>query len=145
MAREFTNALQHTPLWQFALSVYPANQSELLVWQNENRAQVNDLIAIAFCVINSVTLPMKWWQDEKLMAVRQLTARARAVRHQSKGTDHYGLAKQFEVNLEGVDILLLQQMTAVGDVTERLPTYELHLGIKKGALAPLVERLVSCA
>lgn len=143
MAQEFTNALQHTPLWQFALRVYPPNHHELLTWQNEQHAQVNDLIAIAFCIFNSTTLPIRWWQDRYLIVVRQLIIRTRDVRSQSKGTINYELAKRFELNLEGLDILLLQQMMISGDATKLASAYELHLGIKKGALAPLIKRLVN--
>jgi hypothetical protein len=143
MGQEFTNALQQTPLWRFANRVYLPNKIALLAWQNDNAAQVNDIIAIAFALQRGLSLPDCWWQDDTLARLRALIGRVRNYRYGLDGALKRD-ALTFELMLEGLDIQRLQSLFVYsglgsGDLVDH---YELFIGVKKGALAPLVHTLL---
>ena len=147
MGGESTNALQQTPLWRFANRVYLPNKMLLLAWQNDNAAQVNDIIAIAYALQQGLTLPAYWWQGDRLARLRRLIGRTRRHRQQQDGPLKRN-ALAFELMLEGLDIQLLQSLlvpSAPGTL-DLVDHYEGFLDVKKGALAPLVATLLSsCA
>jgi|TARA_B110000503_G_C7056017_1_gene374479 hypothetical protein len=143
MGQEFTNALQQTPLWRFANRVYLPNKIALLAWQDDNAAQVNDIIAIAFALQQGLSLPACWWQGDSIAHLRGLIGRVRHYR-----TDLDGALKRnaltFELMLEGLDIQLLQALFVDAELGSGglVEHYELSLGVKKGALAPLIQTLL---
>lgn len=143
MGQEFTNALQQTPLWRFANRVYLPNKIELLAWQNDKAAQVNDIIAIAFALQRGLSLPTCWWQDDTLTQLRPLIGRVRECRTGLDGALK-DAALTFELMLEGLDIQLLQSLFVHAPLgpSDLVGHYELSVGVKKGALAPLVQTLL---
>jgi len=143
MGREFTNALQQTPLWRYANRVYLPNKILLLAWQNDNAAQVNDIIAIAYALQQGLTLPSYWWQGDELARLRGLIGRTRRHRQQQVGPLKR-TALALELMLEGLDIQLLQSLMvpSAPATLDLVDHYERFLDVKKGALAPLVDTLV---
>lgn len=133
--------LAQTPLWRFAIRVYPDFKAELLAWQLSHQVSVNDLLALAFASAQGYQLPDQWWRDDFLVQIRRLTIRTRALRENLKGQVHYPCAKSLELNLEAIDIIRLQQLFTLGDCLPNIHHYANHSGIKKGAIAPLIKRL----
>jgi len=119
----------------------------LLAWQNDNAAQVNDIIAIAYALQQGLTLPAYWWQGDRLARLRRLIGRTR--RHRQQLNDPLKRnALAFELMLEGLDIQLLQShlVPSAPGALDLVDHYEGFLDVKKGALAPLVATLLSsCA
>ncbi len=145
MGRECTNALSQTPLWLFALDAYSGHKNELLYWQDSYRANVNDLLLLAFAEKNNQTIQAQWWQQRPVLILRNLIQRVRALRRGSAGTPTYEHCKQLELELEGIDIQLLQYcLVNDGQSAEAsMQSYEKNLNIKKGALAPFINTLVN--
>ncbi|WP_320823058.1 hypothetical protein [Reinekea sp.] len=143
MGREFTNALQQTPLWHYANRVYLPNKELLLAWQNDNSAQVNDIIAIVYALQQGLTLPAFWWQGDRHARLRRLIERTRRHRQGLDGALKRN-ALAFELMLEGLDIQLLQYrlVPAEREAIDLVGHYALFLGVEKGALAPLIDTLL---
>ena len=145
MGREFTNALDKTPLWQFALAAYKHHHHALLQWQDKAGANVNDLLVLAFVSRQQQALIPDWWQQARLQRTRLLIQRMRKLRRQHQGKPDYSHYKAFELALEGIDMLLLQACITENQqqLASNLRGYEQHLAIKKGALAPFLKTLLS--
>jgi len=142
MGREFTNALQQTPLWCFALSVYSQNKASFLYWQNDHQAHVTDLLALAYAQQNNLYLPENWWDTAELSQVRQFTQRVRMVRIKTP-EQNYQQALHLELMFEGLEIQILQSLLMSVPNRNSVLDYEKRLGIKKGALAPFIQSLQS--
>jgi hypothetical protein len=145
MEREFTNALSQTPLWQFALQVYPKHQAILLHWQDSLGASVNDLLLLAYAKKNEFSVQPFWWQQRYFNITRPLLLRIRQLRRARQGHVDYEHSKQLELAVEGLDILMLQACLVAekSALPNCLSQYEKHLGIKKGALAPFLITLLT--
>ncbi len=146
MGREFTNALLQTPLWQFALIVYPQNKRNLLRWQDQHSANVNDLIALAYAQSQKIGLPNQWWRRPTLQRIKDITNRIRQLRKKSHDDQHQRFL-EFELMLEGLQIQLLQDMfhfdeSANNQAINNILDYEKFIGTKKGALAPFIQTLI---
>ncbi|EAR07251.1 hypothetical protein MED297_05384 [Reinekea sp. MED297] len=149
MEREFTNALSNTPLWRFALTVYPHHQQALLAWQDEAGANVNRLLLFAYCQRNRCNLAADGFESPALNRLEELIKRVRLVRKTQRGAARVSL-KSFELELEGLHLQLLDTLAQwPSDGTDRHPPdvvitrYEVQLGIKKGALAPFIATLAN--
>lgn len=144
MGSEFTNALSNTPLWQFALHVYPQHHSDLLDWQDNLGASVNDLLALAFAIKTEQSLVPYWWRNPWFQKTRPLLLRTRKIRLAHKCQPDYSDSQRFELEQEGIDIMLLQQclIAQPTELTNNLSQYANHLGIKKGTLAPFLQSLL---
>lgn len=142
MGREFTNALNETPLWQFALAVYPTHHKALLTWQDQSGANVNILLALAYGQQHQHYLPLNFQDDTTFQQLDNLTKRLRQLRKGLKTTAAlYEQAKALELSVEGLQIIRLQQCLKAGVNDDFIKTYEKVLGIKKGALAPFINTL----
>ena len=143
MAREFTNALTTTPLWQSILPIYQRHQDELLFWQNQYGAQVNNLLALSYAKQQGLTLPTRWWQAEPLATLVNLTDRTRRLRTDAKGAPSYESLKSFELSLEGCQLVCLWQWFTPGDCQPAINDYEDYLKTKGGSLAALIDQLLA--
>ncbi len=143
MEREFTNALASIPLWQYAITVYPHHQADLLHWQASQNASVNILLALAFAQHNQQRLPTQWWRYPPFNRAQSLTRRIRSLRQTAKGEAYYPQLKDWELMMEGVEIQLLQSMMLPGDCKSNIAEYTECLKLKKGALAPFIDTLAN--
>lgn len=143
MGREFTNALNQTPLWRFAIKTYGQNKDALLFWQNKQGAHVNLLLAMAFASQSGQRFCADWQTDTTLWTVIAMTERVRIRRKALKNTALYTPALNFELELEGLQIIRLQQLLMPGSFRVDIESYEKMLGIKKGALGPFIQTLVN--
>jgi hypothetical protein len=147
MVHEFTNALAQTPLWQFALQCYAEHQTALLHWQDTHHVHVNDLLLLAYAQQSGQSAGQFWWQEHRIRKVRSVLSHVRQLRWQRKGTAEYDRCKQLELELEGIDILLLNQCLVTGSAytsTDLILHYERHSSLKKGTLVPFISTL-QCA
>lgn len=142
MVRDVTKALSLTPLWSFALEVYPDNKSALLDWQNSHHAHVNDLIALAYCRQYGVALPSQWWLNPIVIRTRKLVNRARSIRR-AASLRLTSDALHFELMLEGIDLQLLQGLFITKPSQRCEIEYEHHLGLSEGALSCIVNSLLT--
>ncbi len=143
MEREFTNEQARTPLWRFAIRVYPEFKDELLSWQTNQQLNINDLLAIAYAMKHGYELADQWWLDEPLVQVRKLIHRVRLIRTRLKGEACYKEAQQLELQLEALDLQRLHQLLHEGHYAISIHALSKNLAIKKGAIAPLIKRLSS--
>lgn len=148
MEREFTNALCNTPLWSFALSVYPQYQSRLLSLQDDHGANVNRLLAYAFADSGHYELPDTVLNAPRMRRLEALIMRVRRIRRQSSEEPGRSELKRFELELEGLHLILLnsamQPVTAESAsraMQRSADAYEKQLGIKKGTLVPFIRQL----
>lgn len=97
------------PLWQFALAIYPSNQSLLLKLQDERGLNVNEILLAAF--INQ----QKYWQDSDLTQLRHWRSKTiiplREIRRAHKHTEHYNRLKKLELKLEQIELAHLWQIS----------------------------------
>jgi hypothetical protein len=143
MGREFTNALNQTPLWQFAIHAYAQHKDALLYWQEAVDADINVLLALAFARKNQRGFTSGWHMDHYLWKTIELTKRIRTERKRCKGKSAYDVALRFELEVEGLQIIRLQQFFKPGSISADIAHYEILKGIKKGALAPFIETLTN--
>lgn len=127
-------------MWQFAIELYSAHKTELLHWQDNKGANVNDLLALAYASRHKEALPNHWWLSPALSKVRALVVRSRAIRKNLSG-EPYQQAKQFELELEGLDIQLLSSLLKTGDIYLSIKHYAEFIGIDENALNHFIESL----
>lgn len=140
MGREFTNALASIPLWQFALQHYPDLKTELLYWQDEHHASVNDLLTLAFAQKHQLHLPNNWWQATDQLQIRQLIKQVRSQRRNLE-PPLYKAALDFELELEGLDMLLLWQQLRSNLNPTNISDYAEFLSVQTHQLASLVNSI----
>lgn len=145
--REFTNALSNTPLWRFALAVYPHHQEALLAWQDEAGANVNRLLAFAYCQRYRCKLAEPGFERPAINRLEQLIQRVRLLRELQGGAARANV-KTWELELEGLHLQLLDTLihwppdgTVMCSPEVMMTRYEFQIGLKKGALAPFIKTL----
>lgn len=111
-------------------------------------ANINRLLLLAYAVRYQHPLSSEFYQDTELLRLEQLIIRVRALRRGLAGAARES-AKKFELELEGLHLqrlnahILLRRHRETVDPSQVIEAYEQTLGLKKGALAPFIETLIS--
>ncbi|MEJ2043995.1 MAG: DUF2390 domain-containing protein [Reinekea sp.] len=130
-------------MWHFAFQCYTEHQSALLHWQDQFGLAVNDLLLMAYALRTKKSLSSGWWQRPAIQQTRVLIARVRRLRREHKNELTYASYKKLELELEGVDLMLLSGCLGKLNHNDFVLGYEKQQGIKKGTLAPFIEKLAN--
>jgi hypothetical protein len=152
MGREFTNVLYAKPLWIYAIDVYSENKAEFLLYQDQHRLCVNDLIILGFCLGMNLAPNDNWWSNENTIALRDIISGLRQLRNSPCNATHRPTLLKVELDCEKIDLQTIacqfqlkqnwsMQFDAYCDthLVENKPKLEQFirsLTIKKGAEAP---------